>query len=151
MFGSLKSFFEDNMAPVEEADDAQRLRVATCALLLEVAHADDEYSSDEVQTIMALVGKRFNLSADETKELLHVADEERQSSGDLYQFARLVNDSFSRERKLAVAELLWQVVYSDGVLEAHEDALMHKMGTLMGIRHEDLMALKVTVRRDLGL
>ena len=151
MFGSLKSFFQDNVAPGEQIDDVQRLQVATCALLLEVAHADDEYSADEVGTIMALVGKRFDLTADETSELLHVADEERKRSGDLYQFARLVNDSFTRERKLAVLELLWQVVYSDGVLEAHEDALMHKMSTLLSIRNDELMALKVRVIRDKGL
>jgi uncharacterized tellurite resistance protein B-like protein len=151
MFGSLKSFFQENMAPAATGDDAERLQVATCALLLEVAHADDEYSDDEVATIMALVGRRFALSAEQTADLLHVADAERKRSGDLYQFARLVNNSFSRERKLAVLELLWQVVYSDGMLEAHEDALMHKMGTLLGVRHEELMALKVKVKRDKGL
>ena len=151
MFGSLKSFFQENIAPAGESDDARRLQIATCALLLEAAHADDDYSADEIQTIMALVGKRFALTDDQTAELLHVADAERRRSGDLYQFARLVNDSFTRERKFAVLELLWQVVYSDDVLEAHEDALLHKMGTLLGTRHEELMALKVKVKREKGL
>jgi len=151
MFGSLKSFFQDNVAPAGQDDDAHRLQIATCALLLEVAHADDDYTAEEVGTIMALVGKRFGLDAEETSDLLHVADEERKNSGDLYQFARLINDGFTRERKLAVLELLWQVVYSDGVLEAHEDALMHKMSTLLSIRNDELMALKIRVKREKGL
>jgi uncharacterized tellurite resistance protein B-like protein len=151
MISSLKSFFQDKVAPTEKADDTDRLQVATCALLLEVAHADDDFSDEEMATIMTLVAKRFNLTEDQASELLHVADEERNLSGDLYQFARLVDDSFSRERKFAVIELLWQVVYSDGVLEAHEDSLMHKMGKLLGIRNEELMALKGNVKRDLGL
>ena len=148
MFGSLKSFFQENIAPSDQGSDADRLQIATCALLLEVAQADDEYSSDELETIMSVVARRFGLSQEETADLLHVADEERKRSGDLYQFARLINDSFTRERKLAVLELLWQVVYSDGVLEAHEDALMHKLCTLLGVRHEELMALKVRVKKD---
>ncbi len=151
MFGSLKSFFQENVAPTAEGDDVRRLQIATCALLLEIAHADDDYAAEEVETIMALVGKRFGLTGEETAELLHVADEERKQSGDLYQFARLVNDNFTRERKLAIAELLWEVVYSDGVLEAHEDALMHKIGTLLGIRNEELMALKVRVKKEKGV
>jgi len=151
MINSFKAFFQDKVAPAEKEDDADRLQVATCALLLEVAHADDDFSDEEMKTIMALVAKRFQMTEEQAGELLHVADAERQRSGDLYQFARLVNDSFSRERKYAVIELLWQVVYSDGVLEAHEDSLMHKMGKLLGIRHEELMALKVNVKRDLGL
>jgi hypothetical protein len=32
------------------------------------------------------------------------------------------------------------------MLEAHEDALMHKVGNLLGIRLEDLMALKRKVQ-----
>jgi len=151
MFGSFKSFFQENVAPSDTGDDGDRLRVATCALLLEVAHADDDYSDGEVQTIMALVERRFGLTAEQAADLVHAADAERERSGDLYQFARLVNDSFTRERKLAVIELLWQVVYSDGALEAHEDALMHKMGTLLGVRHEELMALKVKAKKEKGL
>ena len=151
MIGSLKSFFQSRLAPADEGDDVTRLQIATCVLLLEAANADNELSASELETTMTLVGRRFGLSAAETAEMLHVADAERQQSGDLYQFARLVNDSFPRERKLAVLELMWQVVFSDGILEAHEDALMHKMGTLLGIRHEELMALKIQVKRGLGL
>jgi uncharacterized tellurite resistance protein B-like protein len=148
MFRSLSSFFKDTMAPAESrADDLNHLQVATCALLLEAAHADNDFTEDEEKSIAAMVGQRFNLDAEQTAELLHVADVERKQSGDLYQFARLINEGFSHARKLAVLELLWQVVYSDGVLEAHEDALMHKMGTLLGVRHEELMALKLKVKR----
>lgn len=149
MFRSLSSFFQDTMAPSESrADDLNHLQVATCALLLEAAHADNDFTEDEEQAIATMVGQRFQLNAEQTAELLHVADEERRKSGDLYQFARLVNEGFTHARKLAVLELLWQVVYNDGVLEAHEDALMHKMGTLLGVRHEELMALKMKVKRS---
>ena len=40
------------------------------------------------------------------------------------------------------------VLTTDGVLEAHEDALMHKMGRMLGVRHEELMALKLRVKRS---
>jgi uncharacterized tellurite resistance protein B-like protein len=149
MLNSLSRFFENRLAPSDDAqDDETRLRIATCALLLEAAHADDEFSDAERSTISQLVGARFQLSEAQTLELLTVADEERRRSGDLYQFARLVNNSFPTPRKLAIVEILWEVVYSDGTLEAHEDALMHKMGTLLGIRHEDLMAVKLKVKRS---
>jgi len=149
MFESLSGFFKDKMAPAaRRTDDLNHLQVATCALLLEAAHADNDFTGEEEKAIASMVGARFGLDAEQTSELLHVADGERQSSGDLYQFARLINDNFTHARKLAVLELLWQVVYNDGVLEAHEDALMHKMGSLLGVRHEELMALKLKVKRS---
>ena len=151
MFKALKTFFDTNLAPTANEDDHDRLQVATCALLLEAAHADADYSDDEVARVMTVVGRRFGLTPDQTAELLHVAEDERERSGDLYQFARLVNESYTRERKLAVIELLWEVVFSDGVLDTHEDALMHKVGHLLGIRLEELTAVKVKVKRSLGM
>jgi len=150
MFKSLKGFFADSNRASGTQDEVVQLQVATCALLLEVAHADDNYSDDELETITSLVAQRFDLDGTGATDLLNIAAEARSASGDVYHFSRLVNDSFSRERKLAVVELLWEVVYSDGILEAHEDALMHKLGTLLGVRHDELMALKSKVKRDNG-
>jgi uncharacterized tellurite resistance protein B-like protein len=150
MFESMNKFFSDKITAVPDADeDARRLRVATSALLLEAAHADSDFSDEEKSAILAMLGQRFRLNEQETADLVEVAEQERQQSDSLFEFARLINEEFPRERKLAILQLLWQVVYQDGVLEAHEDALMHKVGKLLGVRHEELMALKIQVKRSL--
>ena len=150
MIKGLKTFFQNSMTPAEEAgDDQHRLRVATCALLLEAAHADREFSPEEQLQVVRIVRERFDLTDDEASGLIDLAEQERQESGDLYQFAKLINDTFPRARKLAVVELLWRIVYSDGVLEAHEDALMHRLGNVLGVRHEELMAVKLKVKASL--
>jgi len=145
----LHGFFNNRIAPEDDVDGEHRLRVATCALLLEAAHADDDFSKREREAIGGMVAARFELDEAEAAELVEIAEAERKAAGDLYQFARLINDTFSRPRKLAILELLWQVVYSDGVLESHEDALMHRMGRVLGIRHEELIAVKLKVKRTL--
>ncbi len=150
MFSSLTKFFEEKMAPAEITNSEDPLRIATCALLLEAAHADSDFSDEECATISALVGRRFNLSSEDSENLLEIADKQRRQQTDMYGFASLVNDNYPMPRKLAIVEMLWEVVYSDGVLEAHEDALMHKMGTLLGIRHENLMAVKIQVKKRLA-
>lgn len=147
MFGPLQKLVQGALAPGgNQQDEAARLRLATAVLLLEAAHADSEFNDDERASVTRMLQARFSLDDAAAAELLATAEQARWQSGDLYQFARQVNDSFPLPRKLAVAELLWEVVYSDGTLEAHEDALMHKVGNLLGIRHEDLMALKRKVR-----
>lgn len=149
MFEPLNNFFRDRVSPVTDAaEDARRLRVATCALLLEAAHADEEFSDEERTAIIDMLGRRFDLDEEATAELVEVAEQERQRADSLFEFSRLLNERFPRERKLAIVELLWQVVYRDGVLEPHEDALMHKAGHLLGIRHDELMALKIRVKRS---
>ena len=149
MIDRIQKFFGERIADRAPLDEAARLRVATCALLLEAAHADQDFSDDERALVAAQVARRFSLDKADAAALLDLAEQERQDADGLFQFARLVNNDFPRARKLAVVELMWQVVYSDGVLEAHEDALMHKVGTLLGVRHNELMALKIKVQNEL--
>ncbi len=145
MFDSLRQIFDDaGGSPARGEDD---LRLATCVLLLEAANADRDFSEQEKERILAIIARRFKLDRDGAKDLLAEADRLRTEKDDLYSFARQVNEHFDRPRKLAIVELLWEVVYSDQVLEAHEDALMHKLGHLLGIRHDELMALKIKVKR----
>ena len=55
MFESLSGFFKDKMAPAEsKADDLNHLQVATCALLLEAAHADDDFTEEEEKQLREL-------------------------------------------------------------------------------------------------
>ena len=55
MLDALKSFFDRHAAPAGAAASpdvvTQRLQVAACALLLEMAHADGEFSAAECEHI----------------------------------------------------------------------------------------------------
>ncbi len=42
MFSALTRFFEDKMTPEDNGQSEDPLRIATCALLLEAAHADSD-------------------------------------------------------------------------------------------------------------
>jgi uncharacterized tellurite resistance protein B-like protein len=145
----IRSFFQEQIAPEDASVGAdRRLQIATCALLLEVAHADDDFSADERALVRDLLRDRFELTEAQARELMALAEEQRGASTDLYQFARLINDRFDRPQKLAVLAELWRIVYSDGRLEAHEDALLHKLANLFGLRHQELITLKLQVKRE---
>jgi uncharacterized tellurite resistance protein B-like protein len=147
VLSAIKRFFEEEMGSEgRSVDPEHRRRLATCALLLEAAGADSHVAPEERTAVIAAVRRRFGMNGDDVERLLELAEEELRSSNDLYQFTRLIKDDFSRHEKLAVVESLWRVVWSDGVLESHEDAMMHKVGTLLGVDHDELMALKIRAR-----
>ncbi len=152
MLEAINRFFRNQMAPAGSVpqDDGHRLQVATCALLLEIAHADDEFSTEEQETVVNLVRREFQLTTQETTDLIALAEIERHQSTDLYQFTRLIAEQYSRAQKLTVLESLWRVVYSDGRLEAHEDHLIHKLAKLLGLQHTELIAVKLKIKPDQG-
>lgn len=149
MMDGIRRFFAERLSgPEAEPAPGRRLEIATCALLLEAAHADEDMGAEERAAIVALVRQRFGLTADEVEQLLEQAEARRGSSTGLYEFTRLIAESWDRRQRQAVLALVWRVVYSDGRLEAREDALVHKLAHLLGLSHEELIALKLRVKRE---
>ena len=137
-------------APLEETpaeSPEERLQVALCVLLLEVARADREFSEDERKHIRKILRERFALSETDISELLAQADARRDGSYDLFQFTRQLNESYGQSEKIAVMEEIWRVIYADGVLDAHEDYLVHRLGDLLNLTHRQLIDAKMRVRR----
>lgn len=127
----------------------ERIQVATCALLLEVAHSDGHYKSVEAQVVHDLLANTFQLSPDAVAELIDYSQEHRQDSTDLFQFAREVNAHFSREDKADVMEGIWRVIYADGTLDKYEDALARQLATLLRLDHKDVIDRKLKIINEM--
>ncbi len=134
MMESIKSFFQNNMAEVDrEESEAQsaELRLAACALLLELAHADDEFTDGERVHLEYAVRRQFGLDEDQASELVCLAEEQRAEAVDLWSFTNLIAEHYSLGQKMVLAEAMWGLVFSDGDLAKREDYLMRKISGLL--------------------
>lgn len=129
----------------QERDEFERIQVATCALLLEVAKSDYEFSSIEKTTIGAILKKDFQISAEAIGELMEIAKRRREESIDLWEFTHLINENYSKEEKIKVVEAAWKVIYADKKLDKYENHLVHKLARLLRLRHSDLIEAKLGV------
>jgi len=139
------------LAPAEAADetpDPERVRVATCVLLIEVAGADNEFSPVECERIITSLRARFGLSQDEAEELMDVAQQRRSESYDLWKFTNQINETCSPPEKIQIIEEVWRVIYADGTLEGHEDYLVHKLARLLNLNHPQLIDAKLRVLEE---
>ena len=127
----------------------ERIQVATCALLLEMAHADKSLHTLEEQVVHDLLAEKFNLASEAVDELVEYAQQARGESVDLFQFARVINEHFSIEDKHEVMEALWRIVYADGVLDKHEDALARQLSALLRISPKKSIELKIKILDEL--
>jgi uncharacterized tellurite resistance protein B-like protein len=135
----------DHKAENLAVDDKKRAETAVCALLIEMAHFDDDFQEEEKRVILNLIEEKFNLSLEEANELMEVAEEERKESIDLWHFAKLINQNYSDGERVELLEMLWKVVYADGYLDGKEDFLAHKLAKLLKLEHHDLIATKLRV------
>ena len=137
-----------NDRPASAGEKFTRVQVATCALLLEVAHSDGQYQAAEAQIVHALLAGMFSLPADIISELVDFARDHQQNSTDLFQFAREINAHFVAEEKLAVMEGVWRVIYADGTLDKFEDSIARQLATLLRLSHREAIACKVRVLEE---
>jgi uncharacterized tellurite resistance protein B-like protein len=132
------------------ANPEEELRVAACALLLELAHSDDTFSPAEQRLIEESLGRHFGLSPEEGRGLIALADERRKAAIDLHEFTRLVATRYDEGQRMVLAEIMWRVVDADGELSRHEEAMMRKIASLLDLRPAYLAAARkrAAPRRD---
>jgi uncharacterized tellurite resistance protein B-like protein len=153
MIGRISKFFgksgeEKTRAPEQTSGDD--IHVATCALFLEMAHIDGEFSGEEQLSILAILKEHFQLSDEHADLLLSAAREELEKSLDYWQFAHLINENYTEDEKVEIIEMAWRIVYVDGKLDKHEDYLIHKLSKLLRISHKQLIAAKLKAKRQMS-
>jgi uncharacterized tellurite resistance protein B-like protein len=116
------------------AREVDPTHLAACALLLEVAYADGEFSAAEHTHLANAIGRHFGLSPQEGERLLGIAEEERQRAIDHFQFTRVLQQNFSLGQKMVLAEVMWGLVLSDGKIAEREDALTRKISRLLELQ-----------------
>lgn len=137
MLDAIRSFVVRRiLAPGEAARETTApgpsgVQLAACALLLELAHADGSMSPSEQAQIERAVRQHFGLDEATARELITLADTERQQSIDHYQFTRLIAAEYDLGQKMVLAELMWGVILADGELATHETWLVRKLAHLL--------------------
>lgn len=135
------------MAP---ADRERHLRLATAALLLEIAHADENLSDAEETRLFQHVREQFDLDDESARELVDAADDFREESIDYYGITRILREQASLDDRISLLRAMWRIVYADGRLRDEESHLIRKLSDLLGIEHHIMIEAKLNVRRELG-
>lgn len=148
MLDKIKRFFDKTVADLGKGggrNPEHDIRVATCALLVEIARIDETFTAEEMETILAILKAKYGLSKEHADALIAEAERELHESVDLWQFAKLINENYTNDEKIDIIETLWRIVYVDGKMDRYEHYLMNKMKNLLRLSHDQLIAAKLKV------
>ncbi len=131
---------------VKEEGSSHDIRMATCALLLEMSSIDGEFNESEREHIISILKNDYELSDEHATALIDASNKELENSTDLWRFASLINKNYSTEEKVRIIEMIWIVAYADGNLDKHEDYLVHKLAKLLRLTHKQLIDAKLKAK-----
>ncbi|MDZ4675335.1 MAG: TerB family tellurite resistance protein [Gemmatimonadota bacterium] len=137
MLDAIRRFVTGRITPQQEEHVGRTtpsVQLAACALLLELAHADSEFTLEEQRHIEGALIRHFGLDEATAAELLELAEAERSRSVDHFQFTRLIADQYDLGQKMVLAELMWGVILADGKLADHEAHLVRKMAHMLELK-----------------
>jgi uncharacterized tellurite resistance protein B-like protein len=130
MINRIKELFSPSTA-VKPGARQTDMALNAAALLVVAAVQDARFGPEERAHIQTLVARRFALDPDEARDLIAEAESRVEGSVQILTFTRAIKDHFSHEARIEMVEMLWEVVYADGVLHDHEAALMRRIGGLI--------------------
>ena len=146
MLDALRALFSGQAprlpAATDSVPDVDPLHLAACALLLEIAWADGEFSAPERSHLEGVLARHFNLTPEEGARLMAVADEARRSSVDYYRFTSVLRKGYDTGQKMVMAEVIWGLALADGTIAEHEHYLTRKIANLLDLEPGYLSAAK---------
>lgn len=151
MFDLIKKIIgsETNKSNTTE-EDVLNAHLALTVLLLQAAYADGECSQEEKEHLIKTLVTEFGVSRQDIDSLLADSDKERKEYVNLFRYTQFINKNFSEKEKMNIMESVWRIILLDNHLEAHEDHFAHKLATLLGLSHSDLIDAKLRARKQLS-
>jgi uncharacterized tellurite resistance protein B-like protein len=123
-----------------------RLKLAVAALLVEAARMDDTFDAAERATLLSLLRRRFGLDAAAADRLLAAAERAEAAAAGIYRFTKVVVEELTPADRIELMEMLWEVVYADGVVSSDEDALLRRVAGLIDVDDRDRAEARKRVR-----
>ncbi len=148
MFTSFKNIFKNPNIKIEASDD--EYKVACTALLCEAASMDGVFDDNEKKLILVLIQKQFNVDENEANKIYIEGKDLAENSAQLYGFTRIIKESWDNRKRISLLEMLWELAYVDGKLDASEDMLIRRIAGLIHVEDRDRIEAKQRVLKKLN-
>ncbi|MDO6705380.1 TerB family tellurite resistance protein [Photobacterium sp. 1_MG-2023] len=147
MFQQLRILFRQIMNDGSEdgAVDTPALHLAIASLLCEVANADHNRDPSEETAKVHLLMKLLEVNDVQARTLLHDAQTRSEQSVSVYEFTNKLR-ALSPEERYQLIEAMWQVAFSDGVLDPLEEAVIRQVAELIYVDHATFIKAKLSAQ-----
>ncbi len=124
----------------EDIKDDKRL-ILICALFIHAAKMDDNYTDKEKSIILKALSDISDKKEIDLKIILKEAEKKENQSNQILEFTKEVKNS-EKKFRFKILEVLWKIIYSDGVSDMYESSLMRRLSGLLYITDKEAGDIK---------
>ena len=106
---------------------------------------DENYTNIEKKIIKKALMSLNNISETQSEEIIKLAEKEEEESNQIVKFTGEVK-KYSMEYRLKIIEVIWKIVYSDGVTDNFESNLIRRICGLLYVSDKDNGIIKNKIK-----
>ena len=146
----IKKFFGEKSSDEENQNvfNSSVIEEAVVVLLLRAANIDGKKDKQEIEAIKRLIIKQFNYNEEEADILIDSASEKEESSADLFEWSKIINDHYDLDSKKIVFSMMCEIICADGLIDPFESNLIRRLSGLLYISDKDAGAIKKKVMNN---
>ena len=126
----------------------KNLKLIALCLAFEVANADNEIDDAEKELILKKIRGSINLDVLSEKEIFSIIEAESEKKVSFYDLIYDINKNFSKDEKVDVLKMLWEVAYADEVLEVDEEKMIRRSAEMLGIKPSIVLKTKDQIKTE---
>ena len=119
--------------------------ILVAALLIHAAKMDENYTDIERKIIKKALVDLNSISEPQSEEIIKLAEKEEEESNQIVNFTGEVK-KYSMEYRLKIIEVIWKIVYSDGVTDSYESNLIRRICGLLYVSDKDNGIIKNKIK-----
>ena len=119
--------------------------ILIASLLIHAAKIDENYTDIEKKIIKRALMDLNKITPIEAENLLMAAEEKEKDSNQIVEFTKEIKKK-PTDFKLKVIEILWKIVYSDGLSDNYESNLIRRVCGLLYISDKDSGIIKLKIK-----
>ena len=136
------SFFKKKVIEEASKESEFELELIASVLAFEIARSDGKISESELNILFHEIKKISSKVGRAEEEILNIIEIYSSDSVSFYEFIEDINKDFSKEEKLSLVSLLWDVAYADKILDIDEERLIRRIADLIRLKDIEVLKLK---------
>ena len=146
----IKKFFGEKSSNNENQDalNSSVIEEAVVVLLLRAANIDGKKDEQEIEAIKRLIIQQFNYDEEKADMLITSASEKEESSADLFEWSKIINDHYDLDSKKIVFSMMCEIICADGLIDPFESNLIRRLSGLLYISDKDAGVIKKKVMNN---
>ena len=132
----------------EDLTSSSLIEEAVAVLLLRAANIDGKKDAKEIDAIKKLIIKQFNYDEQKTNALIDSASDKEESSTDLFEWSKIINDHYDLDSKKIVFSMMCEIVCADGLIDPFESNFIRRLSGLLYISDKEAGIIKKQVMKE---